>query len=97
MREQLSRGDFLKLISLLGASFYVPPVAHKILNAQNFPDAKINILIVVYDAFSAHNVPFYGYSRETTPNLSRLAERAIVYHNAISAGNFTRFPPTAIS
>ena len=94
MRERLSRGEFLKLISLLGASFYVPPVAHSFLKAQKFPDADKNILIVVYDAFSAHNIPFHGYTRETTPNLSKLAERAIVYHNAISAGNFTT-PGTA--
>jgi len=38
---------------------------------------------------SAQNLSLYGYPRETTPNLKKLAERASVYHNHYSAGNFT--------
>ena len=53
-----------------------------------------NILIVAFDAFSAYHLPTYGYDRETTPNIARLAERAIVYHNHFSSGNFTT-PGTA--
>jgi hypothetical protein len=55
---------------------------------------RANILIVVYDAFSAHNISMYGYQRETTPNLSRLADRALVYHNHYAGCNFTT-PGTA--
>lgn len=53
-----------------------------------------NILIVVFDAFSAYHIPFYGHARNTTPNLTKLAERAIVYHNHYSAANYTT-PGTA--
>ena len=55
---------------------------------------KKNILIIVFDAFSARHISTYGYSRETTPNINRLAERAIVYHNHHAGGNFTT-PGTA--
>ena len=55
---------------------------------------KKNILIIVFDALTAQNMSLYGYGRETTPNLQRLSERAIVYHNHFAAGNFTT-PGTA--
>jgi arylsulfatase A-like enzyme len=48
-----------------------------------------NILIVVFDAFSARNMSLFGYQRDTTPNLNRLAERATVYHNHLAGGNYT--------
>jgi arylsulfatase A-like enzyme len=31
----------------------------------------------------------YGYPRDTTPNINRLADKATVYHNHFSGGNFT--------
>ncbi len=56
--------------------------------------AEQNVLVVVFDAFSGLNIPLNGYARDTTPNLSRLAERAIVYHNHYAGSNFTT-PGTA--
>ena len=53
-----------------------------------------NIIIIVFDAFSAYHISLYGYQRETAPNISRLAERAIVYHNHYAGGNYTT-PGTA--
>ena len=53
-----------------------------------------NVLIVVFDAFSAYHISLYGYQRETTPNLARLAEKAVVFHNHYANGNFTT-PGTA--
>ncbi len=38
---------------------------------------------------SARNLSVYGYPRNTTPGLERIAERALVYHSHYSAGNFT--------
>ncbi|HSR33608.1 MAG TPA: sulfatase-like hydrolase/transferase, partial [Anaerolineae bacterium] len=48
-----------------------------------------NVLIVVFDAWSARNVSLYGYGRQTTPNIDRLAQRAIVYRNHQASANFT--------
>ena len=59
--------------------------------AQSKPQ---NVIVVVLDAFSAYDISLYGYQRETTPNLARLAERAVVYHNHYAGGNFTT-PGTA--
>jgi arylsulfatase A-like enzyme len=48
-----------------------------------------NILILLFDTLSARHISLYGYPRNTMPNLARFAERATVFHNHHSAGNFT--------
>jgi choline-sulfatase len=70
------------------------PIARRIPAARAPQGQKPNILIVVFDAWAAQNMSLYGYERETTPQLTRLAERAIVYHNHYAAGNYTT-PGTA--
>jgi arylsulfatase A-like enzyme len=53
-----------------------------------------NVLILVFDAWAAANMSLYGYPRRTTPNLERLAEKAIVYHNHFAGSHYTT-PGTA--
>lgn len=87
--SEINRRDFLKTSAALaaGATFVG---ASRILSSV-YPQSsnKSNILIFVFDAMSARHLSLYGYSRQTTPNLERFAERALVYHNHYSAGNFT--------
>jgi arylsulfatase A-like enzyme len=82
MTKTLSRRDFLKLAGLLPLSMAAPRFV------QTSPTQK-NVLIIVFDAFSAYNISLYGYSRETTPNLAKLADRAVVYHKHYAGGNYT--------
>jgi arylsulfatase A-like enzyme len=90
----INRRDFLKLSSLLTASTILQP-GLKLLPTKlsTNPDAK-NVLIFLFDAFSATNINFYGYPRETMPNLTRLLDRATVYQNHYASSNFTT-PGTA--
>lgn len=53
-----------------------------------------NILLLVFDTFSAHHISLFGYRRNTTPNIAKFANRAMVYHQHHSGGNFT-VPGTA--
>jgi arylsulfatase A-like enzyme len=53
-----------------------------------------NIIILVFDAWSAENVSLYGYPRQTMPNLEAFAEHANVYHNHYSTSGYTT-PGTA--
>lgn len=48
-----------------------------------------NIIILVFDALSAENMSLYGYPRQTTPNIDRVAAQSTVYHRHYSAGSFT--------
>ena len=86
----LSRRDFLKLAgaTTLGMA------ASRLQAIPNAFNGQPNFLIIVYDAFSGLHLSTNGYPRETTPNLNRLLDRAIVYHNHYSGGNYTT-PGTA--
>ena len=88
MSTSFTRRDFLKLTSALPLGYISARMA------RSLNGGKKNVLVIVFDAFSARNISLYGYGRETTPNLARLAERAIVYHNHHASGNFTT-PGTA--
>ena len=94
MMQGLSRRDFLKLASLMSLGIAIPPSVKNLEIPGALQGERQNVLIVVFDAFSAYNMSLYGYSRETTPNLTRLAKRATVYHNHFAGGSFT-IPGTA--
>jgi arylsulfatase A-like enzyme len=86
--ELLTRREFLKTSLLLSLA---------LLNNRmktSDADGKPNFIFLVFDAWSARHNSLYGYPRETTPNLSRLAERAIVYHRHYAGSNWT-VPGTA--
>jgi len=91
--RQLNRREFLKLLALpplvtLGSA--LPKLGVKPLEDQQRP----NFLILVFDTFSAPHMTLLGYPRNTTPNFSRFAQRATVFHRHYSGGNFT-MPGTA--
>jgi arylsulfatase A-like enzyme len=88
--SHLNRRDFLKLAVLASFNLFVPPLTQSF-KTQN---EKPNVLVIVFDAFSASHLSMYGYKRETAPNLTKMAKRAVVYHNHFAAGSFT-VPGTA--
>jgi arylsulfatase A-like enzyme len=92
MRNLLTRRDFLKLAGLVPLSIAAPTFLNSLPVEQT--EKPQNVIIIVFDAFSAYNISLYGYQRETTPNITRWAERAIVYHHHYANGNFTT-PGTA--
>jgi arylsulfatase len=99
MSSRISRRTFLKLLTLLSFTPFLDEQTHwaeeTSKSSQSSPDQKVpNVLVLVFDALSAKHLSLYGYSRQTTPNLAKFAERATVYHAHYAAGNFTT-PGTA--
>ena len=94
MKNDITRRDFLKLTGLLPLSVAAPRFLNSLDSFHQAQNKPPNVIVVVLDAFSAFDISLYGYQRETTPNLARLAERAVVYHNHYAGGNFTT-PGTA--
>jgi arylsulfatase A-like enzyme len=92
IKPKFSRRDFLKLTSLLPLTWAIQPLL-KLGDSQVTRD-KPNIILLVFDAWSALHVPIFGYVRNTMPKLSLFADNATVYHNHYSAGTFT-VPGTA--
>jgi len=54
-----------------------------------------NMLFITIDTLRADHLGFHGYSRATSPNLDRLAERCAIFDQARATGSQTRFsvPP----
>jgi arylsulfatase A-like enzyme len=48
-----------------------------------------NVLLIVWDTVRAASLSLYGYERETTPNLERLAGESVVFDNAFSPAPWT--------
>jgi len=80
-----NRRDFLKLAGMLPLGLAAPRLGKSLSLQSN----KKNVIIIVFDAFTAYNISLYGYGRETTPNIAKLAERATVYHNHYASCSYT--------
>lgn len=51
--------------------------------------AKTNVLLISLDSLRADHVHAYGYERETSPTIDRLANEGIRFANAISTSSWT--------
>ena len=56
--------------------------------ASNGPTAP-NVLLIVLDTVRADRLSLYGYGRDTTPNLARLARRGVLFRKARSTASWT--------
>ena len=93
MGNKLNRRDFLKIASLSPLLYLVPAKVNDFTFNRQVPKPD-NILIVIFDALSAQHLPFYGYQRDTTPNLTRFLNRSTIFHNHYAPAPFTT-PSTA--
>lgn len=91
----ISRRDFLHLGSRLAGALALGGLApHLHRKFDESAASTPHILILVLDAMSATNLSLYGYPRKTTPNFERFAQRATVFNQHHTTGNFTT-PGTA--
>jgi arylsulfatase A-like enzyme len=79
----------LGLLSVVGG--FVIRSGQRLIGAGDAPNAagKPNIILIVMDTVRADHTSLYGYGRDTTPNLRRLAADSTLYRNAISAASWT--------
>ena len=64
-----------------------PPQADELPVAAG--STRPNLLVIVMDTVRADHMSIYGYKRDTTPNLKKLAADSVLYTNAVSPSNFT--------
>jgi len=93
----MDRCDFLKLAGTFLLSLSrIPTLDFEPTGVNQAGDGYPNIFILVLDALSAHHMSLYGYPRQTTPNISRFANRAKVYHRHYAAGSSTTSGTTSL-
>ncbi len=73
----------------------VPPVAAAARPPSHAAAPIRNVLVYLIDTLRADHVGCYGYFRDTTPTLDRLAAGGVVFENASATSSWTR--PTVVS
>src|SRR5512142_482152 len=94
IQRSFSRRDFIKVAALGSLAYTLAPLARSARKPRLEGQGRPNIIVLVFDAWSAHDISLYGYQRDTAPNVTRFAQQATVYHNHYTAGTFT-VPGTA--
>ena len=82
----------LVLIPCLAALVYGSLFVRERRALAGLPEATTgapNVLVITLDAVRAHNLSVYGYGRETSPQLKRMAERGVVFDRALSTAPWT--------
>lgn len=51
--------------------------------------SRPNVVLITLDTVRADHLSVYGYERDTTPNLARLAKSSVVFESAYSASDLT--------
>jgi arylsulfatase A-like enzyme len=75
---------FLIIISLLSTNRALSQDNQKE-NAKN----DYNIVLITIDTLRADHLSCYGYERRTTPNIDKIAEKGIIFKNAIAPSSWT--------
>ena len=57
--------------------------------SNNFKCPDCNVLFITMDALRADHIGAYGYYRNTSPNIDKLANKGILFKNFIANGPHT--------
>ncbi len=89
---RLGAGIAVGGIILFAAAHFAAGRAESHLPAEKAAAAGLdgpNVVMIVLDALRADHLSIYGYGRETSPNIDRLAREGVMFSNAHSQGNRT--------
>ncbi len=75
-------------IFILISSFFLISFSNEICYAAQ-SDKNFNIVLITIDALRADHLSCYGYERKTSPNIDKIAEKGIIFNNAIAPSSWT--------
>ena len=90
--QRISLPVLLGSVAMIGAVAYERLVLEEGRGLATLPASAPgapNVLLIVLDTVRADRLSLYGYDRDTTPNLTRLARRGVVFGEARSAAPWT--------
>ncbi|RJP72343.1 MAG: hypothetical protein C4532_06215 [Candidatus Abyssobacteria bacterium SURF_17] len=65
------------------------PLTRALPEGSGMDPKSISVILVVLDTVRADHLSAYGYSRETTPNISALVNDSLLYRHAVSTSSTT--------
>ena len=74
---------------IITLSFFLGSSALSIDNSQDVLKNDFNIVLITIDALRADHLSCYGYERETSPNIDKIAEKGIIFKNSIAPSSWT--------
>lgn len=74
-------------LSLIGSTVALSIAAQP--SMSNNRPAPPNIVLVLYDTLRQDHVGCYGYTRDTTPTIDRIAKQGVRFENAFSTSSWT--------
>ena len=92
---RLARSAFVPSIGLAILAVVVVAGVARIREARamaalpDSPSSRPNVLFLILDTVRSYSTSAYGYGRETTPNLSRLAERGVTFDRTFVPATWT--------
>jgi arylsulfatase A-like enzyme len=94
-RGRFPKRQGIALVISFGAMFVSIPAFVQPLETPSPPNAngarasRPNVVLVVMDTVRADHLSLYGYDRDTTPGLRRLAGKATLYRHCVAPSNYT--------
>jgi 4-hydroxybenzoate polyprenyltransferase len=59
-------------------------LSETLFNESNYKCQNCNVILITFDALGADYLPFYGFDKETAPNLENFSKESYIFSNAIS-------------
>ncbi len=90
MKRQYGKNSrWIKAVVLLALSALAPLPGATAGGTADGSSVK-NVLVIILDALRADHLGIYGYPRNTSPNIDRLAKDGIVFDRAIVQASWTK-------
>jgi len=77
------------VIGLYHTKLSPPAGAITVEESEFFIDDKPNIILIISDTLRSDHLGCYGYSRNTSPNIDRIAREGIIFNRAYAQSNWT--------
>lgn len=91
MKKKYLIGFTLLCITAIIILFFIHPRLKSLIKKErlNYKCPECNVILISIDTLRADHLHCYGYEREASPNIDKLARGAIVFENAISQSAWT--------
>jgi arylsulfatase A-like enzyme len=82
-------GGVFTFFALKPAHPLLPALSHSTASHQDSDISERNVIVILVDCLRADHLGCYGYGKETSPFIDRLAESGVIFENCIAPSSWT--------